>query len=567
MTAFKTIGLRSEILLALEELEFETPTTIQEKTIPYLLSSQKDLIALAQTGTGKTAAFSLPILEQIDPQARHVQSIILCPTRELCLQITKDIKAFSKHLPDISIVPVYGGERMDIQLRALKKGCQIVVGTPGRVHDFIRKKKLNIESIQYLVLDEADEMLNMGFKEDLDAILGTTPKKKQTLLFSATMLPSVEQIAKKYMRDTQQISASKRNTGTENVEHKYYMVHAKDRYEALRRIADMTPDIYGIVFCRTRRETQEVATKLMGDHYSADALHGDIEQKQREHVMNRFRRKQIQILVATDVAARGIDVNDLTHVINYNLPDQLESYLHRSGRTGRANKKGIALTIIHMKEVGKIHQLERKIGRPFQQVKVPTGKEICEMQLLHLIDKVGKSKVDEARIAPFLPMVYKKLESLSREELIEHMVSIEFHRFLEMYKNAPDLNVELRGGGGGYKSHGRGKSQDRHRDRGGKRRDGGGRRNQDVNFAHFEINFGSEKGFNAKNLFMLINKQSKLRGVEIGKISVGKSSTAFDADERYASALLSCFKRQKFWGTPVEMKKATGGGGRKFGKK
>ncbi|RLD83641.1 MAG: ATP-dependent helicase, partial [Bacteroidetes bacterium] len=441
MITFKETELNPEILKALDELGFVNPTPIQEKTIPHLLSSERDLVGFAQTGTGKTAAFGLPIIHQIDTKSKNVQAIILSPTRELCVQIAQDITNYAKYTKGLNVVAVYGGTSIDTQIRSLKKGAQIVVGTPGRTLDLIKRKKLKLSTVEYLVLDEADEMLTMGFKDDLDAILEGTPAEKQTLLFSATMPKEIANIAKKYMKDSVEISAGKKNIGAENVNHIYYMVNARDRYLALKRIADINPKIYGIVFCRTRRETKEVAEKLMGDGYNADALHGDLSQAQRDYVMSRFRTKKLQLLVATDVAARGLDVTDLTHIINYNLPDDLEVYIHRSGRTGRAGKKGISISIIHSRETGKIRMIQKKVGKTFEHIPVPSGKEICGKQLYNLIDKVEKIEVDESQIEQFLPEIYKKLDWLSREELIKHFVSAEFNRFLAYYKNAPDLNV------------------------------------------------------------------------------------------------------------------------------
>ncbi|MFM8448939.1 MAG: DEAD/DEAH box helicase, partial [Haliscomenobacter sp.] len=387
-TTFEDLGLNPQVLRAVQELGFETPTPIQEKAIPHLLQSKDDLVAFAQTGTGKTAAFGLPVIHQVDPHKSSVQMLALCPTRELCLQITRELTNYSKYIPGLKVVAVYGGAEISRQISELNQGPQIVVGTPGRALDLINRRKLVVDNIRWLVLDEADEMLSMGFKDELDAILATTPSTKQTLLFSATMPEEMVGIAQKYMHDPVEISAGKRNMGAENVQHHYYLVHAKDKYLALKRIADYYPNIYGIVFCRTRQETKEVADKLMEDGYNADALHGDLSQAQRDYVMQRFRLKQLQMLVATDVAARGLDVNNLSHVINYNLPDDPEVYIHRSGRTGRAGKSGISILIANMREKGKIGFIEKKIGKRFDQKPVPTGSDICEKQLFHMIDRI-----------------------------------------------------------------------------------------------------------------------------------------------------------------------------------
>ncbi|MEP6792962.1 MAG: DEAD/DEAH box helicase, partial [Saprospiraceae bacterium] len=444
MSTFQEMGLKKEILDAIGEMGFETPTSIQEKAIPVILTSPKDIIGRAQTGTGKTGAFGLPILQKLNLKSEHVQAIILCPTRELCIQITKEIQNFAKNLLNVRVIPVYGGTSMDTQVYALKQKAQIVVGTPGRTLDLINRKKLKLEEIQWVVLDEADEMLSMGFKDDMDAILATTPKEKQTLLFSATMPHEIMRIVKTYMKDPIEIAAEQIQTGAENVTHHYYEVQARDRYVALKRIIDMQPEIYAIVFCRTRAETKEIAEKLSAEGYNSDALHGDLSQQQREYTLGRFRTKTLQLLIATDVAARGLDVSDLTHVINYNLPDDPDTYIHRSGRTGRAHRKGISITIINSRENNRIRDLERRVGKPFERKKVPTGKEICEKQLFHLVEKVENVEVEEKQIAEFLPVIFNKLAWLDREELIKRFVSVEFNRFLAYYKNAQDINIDHR---------------------------------------------------------------------------------------------------------------------------
>lgn len=436
------MGLKREILDAIAEMGFEQPTSIQAKAIPIIISSSRDVIGRAQTGTGKTGAFGLPILQGLDLNSEHVQAIILCPTRELCIQITKEMQNFAKNLRTVKVIPVYGGSSMDTQIFALKNKGQIVVGTPGRTLDLINRKKLKLENLQWLVLDEADEMLSMGFKDDMDAILATTPKEKQTLLFSATLPPEILKIVKTYMTDPVEVAAEKTQTGADNVTHHYYEVQAKDRYVALKRILDMHPDIYAIVFCRTRAETKEIAEKLSAEGYNSDALHGDLSQQQREYTMSRFRSKTLQLLIATDVAARGLDVNDLTHVINYNLPDDPDVYIHRSGRTGRAHRKGVSISIIHSREHNRLRDLERRVGKPIEKKKVPTGKEICEKQLYHLVDKVENVEVDETQIKDYLPVIYNKLSWLDRDELIKRFMSIEFNQFLAYYKDAHDINVD-----------------------------------------------------------------------------------------------------------------------------
>lgn len=523
MIEFKDIGLAPEILEAVTELGFVNPTPVQEKTIPALLETQNDLVALAQTGTGKTAAFGLPVLQLIDTKNQNIQSIVLCPTRELCLQITRDIENFSKHMKGFKVVAVYGGAAIGGQIKDLRKGAQMVVGTPGRVVDLIKRKVLKLKHIQWLILDEADEMLNMGFKDDLDTILVETPSERQTLLFSATMPKEIERIASNYMHDPEKISIGKRNEGAQNVKHEYYMVHARHRYETLKRIADINPKIYGIVFCRTRAETKDVADKFMQDGYNADALHGDLSQAQRDHVMARFRSKHLQFLVATDVAARGLDVNDLTHVINYNLPDDLEAYVHRSGRTGRAGKSGVSISIIHTRESNKIRSLEKMVRKDFERKNVPGGEEICEKQLFNLIDKVEKVEVDNKLIGQYMPDIYKKLEWLEREELIKHFVSVEFNRFLTYYKNAPDLNVKETAGS--------------RRDRVEK----GSRRNSNTKFQRFHINVGSKHNVSATNLIGMINDVNPKLKIEIGKIDILRNFSFFDADAEYKGQILKSF--------------------------
>jgi len=440
--SFLNFSLKSELLKSIKELGFNNPTPIQSKVIPHLMSSDQDLIASAQTGTGKTAAFGLPLLDLTNTKVTNVQTLILCPTRELCIQITNDLLSYSKYLKNINILSVYGGVKIEKQIKSLKKGPQIVVGTPGRTNDLIRRKKLIIGNIDRLILDEADEMLSMGFKEDLEAIIQQTPKKKQILLFSATMTQKVVGVTKKYMKNSLEIAVARVNRAADNVEHIYYVVKPRDRYEVVKRIADMNPDIYGIVFCRTRRETKDIAIKLMNDHYNADTIHGDLSQSERDDVMRRFRKGQLQILVATDVAARGLDVEDLTHVINYNLPDDDEIYIHRSGRTGRAGKKGVSIAIINGRNMRKLKDIERTSKISFKKKDVPSGLDICKKRLYALIDKIEKVDVNEDQIEPFLPYIFEKLNWLDREKLIKHFVSTEFNRYLSYYKDSKDVNEE-----------------------------------------------------------------------------------------------------------------------------
>lgn len=545
---FEQFGLKPTLLQALSKIGFVEPTPIQAKSIPYLLNSKNDLVANAQTGTGKTAAFGLPIINQIDTEIKDVQALILSPTRELALQIAKDLESFSAFLPSLTIVPVYGGASIEVQIKALRQGGQIVVGTPGRMLDLIKRKKLSVEQIQWLVLDEADEMLSMGFKDELDAILANTPEQKQTLLFSATMPQGIVKIAKTYMRNFEEISIGHKNQSAEKVEHVFYQVQAKNKYEALKRLADIHTDIYGIVFCRTRHETKEIADKLMADGYNAEALHGDLSQDQRDKVMNRFRQKSLQILVATDVAARGLDVDKLTHVINYNLPDDNEVYIHRSGRTGRAGEKGTSISIIHSRERGKLRDLEKKIGKEFERKMVPGGVEICNIRLFNLIERVEKIEVNTAQIGQFLPAIYKQLEGLTREELIQHFVSYEFNSFLNYYKDAADLNVQH------HEKEELGRSR---RSRKGRNKDSEesqprGRRNKNIDLARFHINVGSKDKLNPGRLMGLINESPQLNAVEIGDIEILKKFSFFEADKKKTKELLAFFNDKTFQG--VELK-------------
>ncbi|HXC05053.1 MAG TPA: DEAD/DEAH box helicase, partial [Bacteroidia bacterium] len=524
MNKFEALGIEARVVKAITELGFETPTPIQEQAIPVLLKEEKDMVGLAQTGTGKTAAFGLPLIQTVDFQSHHTQALILCPTRELCLQITKDLQSYTKYMQGANIVAIYGGASIVTQLREVKRGAQIVVGTPGRMVDMINRKGVTLGTVKRVVLDEADEMLNMGFKEDLDMILSETPDEKCTWLFSATMPREVESIARKYMSDPFQITVGKRNEGNVNIEHVYYVVQSRDRYASLKRIVDYYPEIFGIVFCRTKAETQEVAEKLIRDGYNADALHGDLSQAQRDQVMKRYRSKSLQVLVATDVAARGIDVDDVTHVINYNLPDEIENYTHRSGRTARAGKTGISIVILNIREVSRVKILERIIGKKFTKARIPGGTEVCEKQLFSLISKIHDVEVNEAAIAQYLPQIYAQLQELSKEELIKRFVSDEFNRFLDYYKNAPDLNVENRGLERSSERFG----ERAERPERGERTEGVARRvpERDANMTRFFINVGEMDGLDKGGLLRFICDTSNLEGSNVGRIDI-KSSFSF----------------------------------------
>ena len=523
MKKFKELGLNAQILKSLAEFGYQEATPIQEQAIPFILKNNRDLIGLAQTGTGKTAAFGLPILNKLKKE-KEVQAIILCPTRELCLQINKEMLNFSKHLEDAKTVAVYGGVRIDSQIREIRSGAKIVVGTPGRVLDLIKRKVLKLQTIHFVVLDEADEMLDLGFKDDLDKILSETPEEKQVLLFSATMSSVIRNIAKKYMSSPEEISIGKKNIGADQVEHQYYLVKPGQKYEALRRIVDSEPDIYGILFCRTRNETKEIADRLKEDRYSTEALHGDISQDMRTIIMDRFRSRKIQLLVATDVAARGIDVNDLTHVINYNLPDANEVYLHRSGRTGRAQKKGISLSIVTVRELRKIHELEQKVAKNFQAKTVPTGKDICAKQLFHLVEKIKETEVDEKELAQFLPVFEKELKNLSRQELLNRFISVEFNHFINLYKNNQDLEVVS------ANQYSDGREDKIKKDR-----------LPDEEFVNIRLGLGKKDGFNVKTLFAMVNSLSELKGAAIGKIKLADSFTIFGIDRKKRSVVIDSF--------------------------
>ncbi len=586
MIKFEELGLNEDLLKAIGELNFVNPTPIQEKTIPLILNSKDDIIGLAQTGTGKTAGFGLPVLNQLDQDSRTVQSIILSPTRELCIQITKDMQTYSKHMDKVSVVSVYGGASIEPQIRALKKGAQIVVGTPGRTLDLIKRKALKINNISWLILDEADEMLNMGFRDELDAILEDTPKEKQTLLFSATMPNGVRSIANNYMNNPVEISAGKKNIGASNVSHQVYMARASDRYLVLKRLADINPNIYGIIFCRTRQETKDVAAKFMDDGYNADALHGDLSQSQRDYVMGRFRSGQLQLLIATDVAARGLDINNLTHVINYNLPDDPEIYIHRSGRTGRAGKSGISIIISHTRDGRRISEIERLVGKKFERKLIPSGKDIVEKRLYNLIDKIEAIEVDDEQIGPFLETINKKLEWIDKEDLLKRFVFVEFNRFLEYYKNAKDINVTAnesrRRGEGDYRDNRSRRDRSSRDDR--SRRDGNFRderprrdRNSgderprrdrssrderpsrdfsDKNFARFFINVGIKHHLKAPNLIGLINENTRNRNIEIGKIEIMRNFSFFEVDKEYEQLVLESFSQASFGSTKLTVQRS-----------
>jgi len=530
MTKFEDMGIVPEIVKGVQEMGFDSPMPIQEKVIPMLLTEKQDLVGLAQTGTGKTAAFGLPLVQLADPDNPKTQALILAPTRELCLQITNDLKNYAKHIRGLEVVAIYGGADMTRQINALRKKAQIIVATPGRMNDLLnRRKQIDLSQLQTVVLDEADEMLNMGFKEELDAILEKTPDTVRTLLFSATMPREVQRISKNYMHDPVEIMVGARNAGAENISHVYYTVRSKDRYLALKRIVDDNPSIYGIVFCRTRLETKEVADKLIQDQYNADALHGDLSQSQREYIMHRFRIKNLQILVATDVAARGLDVKDITHIINYNLPDESDTYVHRSGRTGRAGKKGVSVAIVNLKEKYKIKRIESKLKKKFTTEPIPGGKRICEKQVLNLVDKLQKIEVDHKEIDPFLPAVFEELKWLSREDIIKHFVSLEFNRFLDYYKDVEDLNIpETKSGL--KKTFSKETSPKLP-----------GQQAAEAGYSRFFINLGFKDSLTPKDMIGLIIRCTRKKHIDIGRIDLMKTFSFFEVDQAYTSAVLNGF--------------------------
>jgi ATP-dependent RNA helicase DeaD len=595
MKKFEEMGLTPEILKAIGELGFENPMPVQEKVIPMMIEGENDIITLAQTGTGKTAAFGLPLVQMTDTGSNAVQALILCPTRELCMQITGDLTDYAKYTGKLSIISVYGGASIDNQIRGLRKGVQIIVATPGRLIDLINRGAAKLASVGTVILDEADEMLNMGFLDSINEILEEVPEGRRTLLFSATMSPEISAIARKYMNDPVEITIGTKNSGAENVTHGYYLIHAKDKYRVLKRIADSEPDIYGLVFCRTRKETQEIAAKLMNDGYNADALHGDLSQPQRDSVMQKFRGRNIQLLVATDVAARGLDVDDLTHVINYSLPDDIEVYTHRSGRTGRAGKQGISISLVNLREKYLLNQIEKKLKKPFSAIQVPTGGEICEKQLFHWIDKLEKVDTGHKEIERLLPSIKEKLSGLDREELLRRVANLEFERFLGDYRYADDpiltvVEDDHRGrsgrrtevwseGRGERRSDGRsgGRSEGRAEGRPERRSEGKERQNENSgnkpDYTRVFINFGKKDGFFPEQLIEMINKNVDGKKVQLGKIDLMKKFSFFEVDSQHVAKVISSLEGTKYKGRKVGVEIAQedpkpprekGGGDRRF---
>jgi ATP-dependent RNA helicase DeaD len=538
MDTFKELGINDDILKGLSSLGFTQPTPVQEKVIPLMLEKQADLVSLAQTGTGKTAAFGVPLLQLVNPKQKQTQGLVLCPTRELCMQVARDLEAYAKYIKGLKVLPVYGGARIDQQMNTLRRGVQIVVATPGRLKDLIRRRSADLSQIKFVVFDEADEMLQMGFQDDLTDILENTPKEKSTLLFSATMPGEVAAIAKKYMNNPMELTIGTKNAGAENVRHEVYMIHPKNRYPALKRIVDNNPDIYSIVFCRTRRETGDVANKLIQDGYNADSLHGDLSQAQRDQVMGKFRCKNLQILVATDVAARGLDVTDLTHVINYNLPDDIASYTHRSGRTGRAGQDGVSVVIVSPGERYRVKSIERRIKKNFKQCSIPTGTAICKKQMINLMREVTEVEVDDTQIEPLYEEIADKLQHLDREQIIKHFVSLQFNKFLEYYKNAPDLNMSA----SDQKQKGRRTRNDV---------DPRKAMHPNQKFTTFSINVGRRQGIMPQGIIAKINEIENVGRIKIGQIDILRNSARLEADSRYTSQILEAFQQTEINGKTV----------------
>ena len=559
MKTFEDLGVSPQLLKAIGELGFEHPMPIQEMVVPHLLSKEGDVVGLAQTGTGKTAAFGLPLLQRIDPDSDATQALVIAPTRELCLQIAGDLADFSKYLDGVRIIPVYGGSSIESQIKAIKKGAQVIVATPGRLIDLIKRGVVKLADVSTVILDEADEMLNMGFIDDINEILSHVPEDRKMLMFSATMPKEIAGIARKFMKDPVEFVAGNKNEGSKNVKHVYYMVKAHDKYLALKRVADNNPDIYGIVFCRTKRETQEIADKLIADGYNADCLHGDLSQAQRDLAMKKFRDHVTQLLVATDVAARGLDVDDLTHVINYGLPDDVAVYTHRSGRTGRANKTGVSVAIIHSRERSKLREIEKRIGKTFEYKKVPTPDHIIEKQIYHLADRIERVEVNDEQIQKFMPGVRKKLEWLSEEDLLKRVLSLEFNRLLDYYRDMPDIDLNADAKKERSES---GDRRDRKSGRGERRGEGGERRNKDRRTAEdgyerLMVNIGKAAGFFPGNLMELINRSVVGSKPEIGRIDLLPEYTLFDVRKKDARKVVDALRNADFFGRKVRAEFAT----------
>jgi ATP-dependent RNA helicase DeaD len=550
MTTFEVLGLEERVIKAIRELGFEKPTAIQEKAIPVLLSGTKDFVGLAQTGTGKTAAFSLPLLQLIDVHEKFPQALVVCPTRELCIQIVNEIELFKKHINGVYVVAVYGGASIGAQIRDIKKGVQIVVATPGRLIDLIERKAINLEQIEYVVLDEADEMLNMGFQEDIEFILQNTPKRESTWLFSATMPPEIRKVSKRYMKQPFEVTIGKLNTANINIDHQYYVTTAHNRYEALKRLIDFNPGIYGLIFTRTKADAQEISEKLTREGYDIDALHGDLTQVQRDKVMGQFRDKSLQLLIATDVAARGIDVQGITHVINYELPEDVEVYTHRSGRTGRAGNQGICMSIVHTKELYKLRQIQTMVQAPFHKLEIPGGKDVCRKQFFNFMDKLLQADISHGNYETYVPMLEEKFAEVSKEEVLKRVAALEFDRFLKYYENAEDLNTRetvIRGQDKKLVS----KRVDESR-----RRNGRDREFSDGDFTKLFVNLGTKDGFYKASFLQFILDMSDLRKDVLGRIDMKEMNSWIEIDKHAANQMIRAMDGKNYKGRRIRMNEA-----------
>lgn len=548
---FEGLGLEARLIKATDALGFTQPTPIQEKAIPVLLSGTTDLVGLAQTGTGKTAAFGLPLLQLIEAEKRYPQALVVCPTRELCIQIVNEVEQFKKFIPGMNVLAVYGGASIGSQIRELKRGVQIVVATPGRLIDLIERKAINLEQITYVVLDEADEMLNMGFQEDIEFILQNTPKREATWLFSATMPSEIRRVSKKYMRDPKEVTVGKMNTANKNIDHQYYVTSAQHRYEALKRLIDFNPGIYGIIFTRTKVDAQTIAEKLTREGYDIDALHGDLTQQQRDKVMGEFRERTLQLLIATDVAARGIDVKDITHVINYELPDDVEVYTHRSGRTGRAGNTGICMSIVHSREIGKLKQIERMVQVPFHKLEIPTGKDVCRKQFFHFMDKLLQTDISHGDYETYVPMLEEKFADISKEEVLKRVAALEFDRFLKYYENAEDLNMRERRDFRDKQHAGDGRDQGRRRDTKGREFGGNG-----GDYMRLFVNLGTKDGFYKASFLQFILDMSDLRKEVLGRVDMKEMNSWIEIDKKAANQMIASIDGKKYKGRRIRMNDA-----------
>lgn len=551
MITFSELGLDEKLVKATEALGFENATPIQEKSIPVLLSGTKDLIGLAQTGTGKTAAFGLPLLQLIEVKERYPQALIVCPTRELCVQIVNEIELFKKFIPGMHVLAVYGGSSIGMQIRELKRGVQIVVATPGRLIDLIERKAINLEQIKYVTLDEADEMLNMGFQEDIEFILQNTPQRESTWLFSATMPAEIKKVTKRYMKNPVEVTVGKANTANKNIDHQFFVTQAQHRYEVLKRLIDFNPGMYGIIFTRTKADAQEIAEKLTREGYDIDALHGDLSQQQRDKVMNAFREKTLQLLIATDVAARGIDVKDITHVINYELPDDTEVYTHRSGRTGRAGSTGICMSIIHSREMYKLKSIERFVQSKFNKLEIPSGKDVCRKQFHSFMDKLLQTDISHGEYESYLPMLQEKFASITKEEVLQRVAALEFDRFLKYYENAGDLNVREQRKEERREPKGDGRDQGRNRSR-----DNKGVQYTNNGFARLFVNLGTKDGFYKASFLQFILDMSDLRKEVLGRIDMKEMNSWIEIDKKAAKQMIRSIDGKSYRGRKIRMNDA-----------